>query len=432
MGDSVTTVIITSLKNAGLNSEFGASTSTASANLVLNGAVIRTGATATSNRGLTITGNNGFYVKGAYTQTLTGAITGTGNLSTDGDYSGGAAGGSGNLVLAGNNDFTGDVLFQTDSRITLNHQNAVSKATLSMSGTRILANLTTNNLAYVIGGLKGSVNLNLGTGLGGGGGGAVSIGNNGQSNIYSGALSGTAGFTKIGNGVQTLTGVNLYTGPTTVSAGTLTLSGAGSIYGSPTINVAALATFNVSAVPGGYTLGTVTKTQTLKGTGTIVGPLTIGAYGIHAPGNSTGIETVKGDYTMSGQLQSEIQGSTADTGYDQVLISDTASRNVSLSGSLSLAWSGTGWSSLTDKLWIVKNDTAGSIAGTFSNYLTNGMSVGNYDGKTWNIWYGADFATGNTSGGNDVLLAPVPEPSTLVLLAASLVGLLAYAWKKRK
>ena len=28
--------------------------------------------------------------------------------------------------------------------------------------------------------------------------------------------------------------------------------------------------------------------------------------------------------------------------------------------------------------------------------------------------------------------APIPEPSTLVLLASGLIGLLAYAWRKRK
>jgi hypothetical protein len=32
----------------------------------------------------------------------------------------------------------------------------------------------------------------------------------------------------------------------------------------------------------------------------------------------------------------------------------------------------------------------------------------------------------------DAVTAPIPEPSTLVLLGAGLLGLLAYAWRKRK
>ena len=82
--------------------------------------------------------------------------------------------------------------FQGDSRLTLAHVNAVAQATLNLTGSRILADLTTNNLAYVIGGLKGNVSLNLGSGAGGGGNGVVSIGNNNQSNTYFGALSGSA------------------------------------------------------------------------------------------------------------------------------------------------------------------------------------------------------------------------------------------------
>ena len=217
-GDGGKTIIISSLKNSGVDSEFGTGSQ-----LVLNGAVIQTGATGTSNRDIQLNGTSGFYVKGAITQTLTGSISGTGNLVTDGDSAFPNPGGTGNLVLAGDNSFTGDVIFQNDSRITLNHVNAVANATLNLSGTRILADLATNNRAYMIGGIKGHANVNLGSGLNGGGNGMVSIGNNDQSTLYSGALSGAAGLAKVGSGTLTLTGKQGYAGNTVVSEGTLKL-----------------------------------------------------------------------------------------------------------------------------------------------------------------------------------------------------------------
>ena len=223
LGDSVKTIVISSLKNAGTNSEFGTAST-----LTLNNAVIQTGGSSTSNRTINITGNCGFYVKGNFTQTLSGSITGSGVLCSDGDYSGGL-GGSGNLILTGNNSFTGTMKLVDDGRVTLGNVNALTNATLDTSGTRSLADLTTYNLAYVIGGLKGTGNLNLGTGLGASGSGIVTFGGNNLSNSFSGVLSGTAGFTKTGSGIQTFSGINTYTGNTIVNSGTLALTSTGGL-----------------------------------------------------------------------------------------------------------------------------------------------------------------------------------------------------------
>ena len=60
---------------------------------------------------------------------------------------------------------------------------------------------------------------------------------------------------------------------------------------------------------------------------------------------------------------------------------------------------------------------AGSVSGLLGTSL-----AGTIDGLS---------ATLLVSGG-DLVLTVVPEPGTLALLAAGLLGLLAYAWRKRK
>ncbi len=193
--------------------------------VALNGAVIQilASGSGSSNRDIAVSGNSGFYLKGNYTQTLAGVISGTGTFSTDGDF-GGSNGGTGNLVLAKANTFSGDIVFRPDSRITLAHADALQNATLDVTGLRILADLKTNNLAYNLGGLRGNNSIELGTG---GAAKTVTIGANNQSNSYAGVLSGDSGLTKTGSGTQMLMGANTYgpgaSGSTVVAAGKLKL-----------------------------------------------------------------------------------------------------------------------------------------------------------------------------------------------------------------
>jgi fibronectin-binding autotransporter adhesin len=77
----------------------------------------------------------------------------------------------------------------------------------------------------------------------------LTIGNNDQSGTFGGVIEDLAGqtaLTKVGGGIETLTGVSTYTGSTIVNGGILALSGSGSISGSTNIAVNAGATLDVS------------------------------------------------------------------------------------------------------------------------------------------------------------------------------------------
>jgi autotransporter-associated beta strand protein len=80
------------------------------------------------------------------------------------------------------------------------------------------ATLDLNNASETTGSLSGAGNVILGTAT-------ASIGGDNGSATFSGAISGAGNVTKIGAGVQALSGANTYTGATTVNAGQLILSG---------------------------------------------------------------------------------------------------------------------------------------------------------------------------------------------------------------
>jgi hypothetical protein len=71
-----------------------------------------------------------------------------------------------------------------------------------------------------------------------------------------------------------------------------------------------------------------------------------------------------------------------------------------------------------DKLFIINNDDVDPVVGTFLG-LPDGATVFPALGGQFRIDYDGDFATGATSGGNDVVLTAlvaVPEPSALLAL----------------
>ena len=169
--------------------------------------------------------------------------------------------------------------------------NGLGKGNVILNGTLKLGgfNETINGLsgAGTLDGVSDSPTLTLGDG-------------DATGNTFSGVIKNTAGslsLTKIGNGIQTLSGPNTYSGGTTNNAGTLLVNNTtGSGTGSGTVTV-----------DGG----------TLGGSGTISGAVTINSGGTLAPGTSIGQLTLSSNLTFN-------PGSTAHMELTNSLAADKA------------------------------------------------------------------------------------------------------------
>ncbi len=135
-------------------------------------------------------------------------------------------------------------------------------------------------------------------------------------------ISGSAGIggasntlAKQGDGILTLSTANTYGGNTLISGGSLALGASGSLSNTPVIAVGNGATYDVSAVSGGYVL---VSGQTLKGTGIVIGALTVASGATLAPGASIGALTVNGNLTLNSGSQTGVEVNRADLSSDRV------------------------------------------------------------------------------------------------------------------
>jgi fibronectin-binding autotransporter adhesin len=254
-----------------------------------------------------------------------------------------------------------------------------------------------NTYSQTVNGLKGVGTVDTVAG----GAPILAVGDGGATSTFNGVIKNTAGtlnLTKIGAGSLTLSGVNTYSGNTTVNQGTLALTGSGGIAYSPEIDVQSGAFFDVSGLSSTFTLG---GSQTLKGNGTILG--NVSANGNISPGASVGTLTFTGDLDLTSTTTMELDRGA--TGQKADLI---AARNVYLGGTLTIQNIG---ASLQD------GDSFDLFNGTIHNNGFSWASAFSLDGGlSW------DLSQLNSSGIISVVAAP--EPGSCALLLGGLALLL--------
>ncbi|WP_211259066.1 beta strand repeat-containing protein, partial [Tatumella morbirosei] len=225
---------------------------------------------------ITLNGLNSAIATGNYSETLSGVISGVGQISKTG---------SGTLTLTGNNTYSGGTTLN-GGEIAIGNSNALSTGDLTMADATTLG-FTTGDLN-----LANNVTLSGGTAT-------VDTGSNHQS--LSGVISGAGELAKDGSGTLTLTGDNTYTGGTRLSAGEIDVNNNNAL-GTGTLTMAAdtvlgfvsdkLALANDLLLSAGTsTVATGSNSETLNGTVSGDGKLA-------KTGNGT--LTLTGDNTYTG------------------------------------------------------------------------------------------------------------------------------------
>jgi autotransporter-associated beta strand protein len=373
------------------------------------------------------------------------------------------------LVLAGNTQTT-NVLDQNLSanRLTFD-ANAGSfvvggSSTLTLGGGGIAIdgnNNQTVNANLAAGATTSWVNNGTGVFTAGG---AVDLGSNvltvaGAGNIVSsGAISGTGGLNKNGTGALTLTGNNTYTGQTNVLAGTLSVGSGGTIAGSSGVGVVGTGTLSIAT--GGSVAATVVvfgANARIEGTGTadLVSLGAIGGNGdpvgvIRAGINGVGTLTV-GDLVFGTGATQSFRITTAGTpsgvntgGSSGGTPGNPANNNnLHMTGSL-IPYSlfnggpdefntfrfiidGTGAAFTPGQSYSYRvGQVDSNILGLVLGDVTIGPGAGEQAQFSTIGFAASDFSWTLTEGGAAYLnftVAPVPEPATVLALAAGAFAL---------
>lgn len=351
--------------------------------LILDGGTLASTANFTigGTRGTQITSNGGtLQTASGTTLTLWSPISGPGNLTKTG---------LGTLHLNSYNSFSGGFLIQegaVTTAATANRFNPGATITIASGASlSIAANQAIGTLAG-----EGTMTLSDAT---------LSL-SGAADTLFSGLITGNGALTKSGSGTLTLTGTNDYSGGTLVTGGTL-------IVGNGTSGSATDSAFSIQG------------TGTISGSGSI-GALTVSTGGTVSPGNSPGILTT-GNFSLSGgSYLAELNGTISGTDYDQIHTSGT----VSLDGILNLSLGFT--PAEDDFFFLILNDGEDAVTGTFTGLAES--SSFSQNGSSFIITYQADSASNSLTGGNDVAIMAIPEPSSALL---SLLGFSALFRRRR-
>lgn len=432
-----------------------------------------TGAGETTDRVLNVTGftGGGGLVPVVVDHAGTGLLKFTSGLSV-------AAGGARSITVQGSTSGTGELSGAIPNASTSTTLNA--NANLNASQIQIPTSASVGVGDLVTGsGIQADTFV---TAVGGGGSQYfVNLSKNTSSAISSGTpltFTNVTNLTKAGSGTWTLSGTNTFSGTVAVNGGTLEIGGSGSL-GSGTydkaITVASGATLayasaanqvlsgtlggagGLSVAEGSLILagvatpgsGTTVSGGTLVVDGSLAGSLSVGAAGtlagsgslggsvsiagLHAPGNSPGIQTFDSNlsYSTGAQVAWELTGNDTTNGsnpsaiYDQVVVGGNLSFSggTSLSLSFSALGSGVDWANAfwaEDRAWTLYEVGSGTTTG-FGNLSLAGSPETWFDAQSVSLLSArpsASFSLEQDGQNVNIIYTAVPEPTGLALAAA--------------
>lgn len=226
-----------------------------------------------------------------------------------------------------------------------------------------------------------------------------------------GLVYGLGSFYAIGN--DSAGGSSLYSFGTDLVLSTGTSVGVG-FYGGLGLKGATSTLYGISSDFTGY--GSLYSFGTDGSAVTLIGGLGYGFYGGATYNSDDGYLYALSDATGSG-AQRELQKIDVSTGAVTSLFALGSDDSVSFNGGLT-------YDSATDTFYVIGNDAFGSTLYHFD--LTGASSLAAEGGS-----FGAGFVNAGLAIGPDInVTSPVPEPSTVLLMAAGL-GLLVVARRRR-
>ena len=254
-----------------------------------------------------------------------------------------------------------------------------SRIILSNSGLLIL-----DSVLDMVGSIEGQGNISLLNNTSG-----LIVGRNNLSTTFSGQITGTGGFEKLGSGRLHLTANNTFTGACGATEGLLVVDGEMTSSFGMQLN----RPLNPSNTPPGIVGGAGTLPKILGYPGGLVSPG-------NGPGN-TAILKVKGELNLSsGDVRIEANGVTPGEEYDRIRASGAV-----VLGNSSLYFTVGFPATTNDSFIVLQKDSPGPIQGFFLN--TSEGSIFGTSPNTFRITYqGGD--------GNDVVLRRVVIPGSTI------------------
>ncbi|WP_420134188.1 autotransporter-associated beta strand repeat-containing protein [Rhodopseudomonas sp.] len=340
---------------------------------VVNNATLAFSRSDSTSFGGVVSGTGGLKQEGPGTLTLTGTNTYTGGTSiTSGTLQIGDGGTAGSIVGNVSNNGTlafnrsdaisfgdvisgsGNLLKQGAGTMTLTADNTYTGGTTVLAGTLQVGNGGT--AGWIVGDVTNNATL---------------VFDRSDTTTFAGVISGSGALIKQGAGTLNLTGINTYSGGTTISGGTLLITG-GTIAGD-VVNNGALAFDATAPLIAGVVSGTGSVTiqggssVAMTGANTYTGGTIITASSTLQIGGGGSTGSIVGNVVNDGQLTFFRSSATTFAG----AISGTGQVANTTTGGLTLTGNNTYTGStvnLYSTLQIGNGGTSGSLVGNIENY----------------------------------------------------------------